>query len=52
VENDKKSSVTPPSPQTNLKGKKARHLECMLGSSHWPNEILLPKEFVTIFGLG
>jgi hypothetical protein len=23
--------------------KKARHLECMLGPSHWPHEISLPK---------
>jgi hypothetical protein len=28
----------------NLKGKKARHLECMLGpSSHWLHKIFLPK---------
>jgi len=35
-----------------LKGKKTRHLECMLGPSHWLHEISLPKRvFVTIFGL-
>ncbi len=32
----------PPTPQ-NFKGKKARHLECMLGPSHWLHEISLPK---------
>jgi len=26
-----------------LKGKKARHLECLLGPSHWLHEISLPK---------
>jgi hypothetical protein len=39
-------------PLPNLKGKKARHLECMLGPSHWLHEFLFPKELVTIFGLG
>jgi hypothetical protein len=29
-------------PQT-LKEKNARHLECMLGPSHWLHEISLPK---------
>ncbi len=33
---------TNPSPP-NLKGKKARHFECMLGPSHWLHEISLPK---------
>jgi hypothetical protein len=43
----------PPPALPNIKGKKARHLECMLGPSHWLHEISLPKkEFVTIFGLG
>jgi len=27
----------------NLKGKKSRHLECMLGPSHWLHEISIPK---------
>jgi hypothetical protein len=27
----------------NLKGKKARRLECMLGPSHWLHEFLFPK---------
>jgi hypothetical protein len=38
---------------SNLRGKKARHLECTLGPCHWMHEISLPfpKEFVTIFGL-
>ncbi len=31
----------PPTPK--LKWKKARHLECMLGPSHWLREISLPK---------
>jgi hypothetical protein len=35
-----------------LKWKKARHLECLLGPSHWLQTFLFPKEFVTIFGLG
>jgi hypothetical protein len=35
----KKSLLSPPK----LKGKKARHLECMLGPSHWLHEISLPK---------
>jgi len=30
-------------PPPNLKGKKARQLECMLGLSHWLHEICLPK---------
>jgi len=37
----KKSFLHPP-PQ-NFKGKKARHLECMLGPSNWLHEISLPK---------
>jgi hypothetical protein len=32
-------------PHPNLKGKKSRHLACMHG-------LLIPKEFVTTFGLG
>jgi len=49
AENEKKSLPHPPQ---NIKGKKARHLECMLGPSHWLHEISLPKYLVTIFGLG
>ncbi len=30
-------------PPTNLKGKKTRHFDCMLGASHWLHEISLPK---------
>jgi hypothetical protein len=30
-------------PPPNIKGKKKRHLECMLGPSHWLYEISLPK---------
>ncbi len=39
-------------PTPNLKGKKAKHLGCLLGPSHWLQKFLFPKEFVTIFGLG
>jgi hypothetical protein len=42
------------SPPNNLKGKKARHLECMLGWA-FPFgclKFLFPNEFVTIFGPG
>jgi hypothetical protein len=35
-----------------LKRKKASHLECLLGPSHWLQKFLFPKEFVTVFGLG
>ncbi len=38
--NEKKSLFPPPQ---NIKGKKTRHLECMLGPSHWLHEIPLPK---------
>ncbi len=31
------------SPPQNLKGKKARHFDCMLGASHWLHEICLPR---------
>jgi hypothetical protein len=40
-----------PAPPPNLKGKKARHIDCMLGPSHWLQEILFPKEFISIFAL-
>jgi len=46
--NEKKSPLHP----QNIKGKKARHLECMLGPSHWLHEFFFPKDLVTIFGLG
>jgi hypothetical protein len=49
AKNEKKS---PPPPPQNIKGKKALHLECMLGPSHWLHEISLPKYLVTIFGPG
>jgi hypothetical protein len=45
----KKIFLTPACPKH--KRKKARHLECMLGPSHWLHDISLPKEFGTIFGL-
>jgi hypothetical protein len=31
------------SPLKNFKGRKVRHLECMLGPSHWLHEVSLPK---------
>jgi len=37
-----RNETTPP-PLPNLKSKKARHLECMLGPSYWLHEISLPK---------
>jgi hypothetical protein len=42
----------PPSFPPNLKGKNARHVECMLGPSIGCMKFLFPKEFLTIFGLG
>jgi hypothetical protein len=41
----KKKKILPlPTPTLlNLEGRKARHLECMLGASHWVHEISLPK---------
>jgi hypothetical protein len=39
---NEKKIFTPPS--QNIKRKKARHLECMLGPSHWLHEISLPKK--------
>jgi hypothetical protein len=39
--NEKK--ILPPLHPPNIKGKKAGHLECMLGPSHWLHEISLPK---------
>ncbi len=42
-----------PSPLKLKKGqKKARHLECMLGPSHWLHEISLPKRVGQHFGPG
>jgi len=38
---NEKNPLPPPPP--NLREKKARHLECMLGSSHWLHQIYLPK---------
>jgi hypothetical protein len=39
----KNLSRRPSTQPQNIKGKKARHLECMLGPSHWLHEISLPK---------
>jgi hypothetical protein len=47
-----KKIVSPPSFPPNLKGKNARHVECMLGPSIGCMKFLFPKEFLTIFGLG
>jgi hypothetical protein len=47
--NEKKS---PPTPPQNIKGKKARHLGCMLGPSHWLHEISLPKRLGHHFSPG
>ncbi len=42
-----------PLPLLNLKrGEKARHLECMLGPSHWLHEISFPKRVGQHFGPG
>jgi len=38
----KKKCFSPPLPP-NLKRTNARHLECMVGPSHWQHEICLPK---------
>jgi hypothetical protein len=40
-----------PSPP-NLKREKARHLECMLGPSHWLHAIPLPKRVCDDFWSG
>jgi hypothetical protein len=45
--NEKKPSPHPPWPQ-NLKGIKARHLECTLGPSIGCMKFLFPKKFITI----
>jgi len=41
LEKRKKEKKNPPPP--NFKMKKASHLECMLGPSHWLHEISLPR---------
>jgi hypothetical protein len=50
--NEKKSSRPFRPSSQNLKGRKARHLECTLGPSIGCMKFLFPTEFVTIFGLG
>ncbi len=44
-ENEKKQKKNsfPTTPTQNLKGRKARHLECMRGPSNWLHEISLPR---------
>jgi len=44
----KKNPSLPPFPP-NLKGKKARNLECLLGPSHWLHELSLPKRVSSPF---
>jgi hypothetical protein len=47
-----KNEKNPP-PNSKLKRKKSRHLECMLQPTHWLHMyIWFPKMLVTIFGLG
>jgi len=48
--NEKKpSSHPPPGPfSQNLKGIKARHLECTVGPSIGCMKFLFPKEFITV----
>jgi hypothetical protein len=41
-----------PHPPQNKKGKKWRHLECMLGPSHWLHEISLSQRLGHHFWLG
>jgi len=42
----------PTPPPQNIKGKKARHLECMLMPSRWLQQISLPKKLGHHFGHG
>ncbi len=37
--------LPPPTPPQNIKEKETRHLECMVGPSHWLHEISLSKRF-------
>jgi hypothetical protein len=47
--NEKKSSPPPLCPSSqNLKGIKARHLECTLGPSIGYMKLLFPKEFIIV----
>jgi hypothetical protein len=52
----KRKSLSPPlpapHPPQNIKGKKERHLEWMLGPSHWLHEISLPKRLCHHFWHG
>jgi hypothetical protein len=52
VGNKGKKKKNPPLPPQNLKGKKSRHFECMLGLPIGCMKFLFPKLLVTIFGLG
>jgi hypothetical protein len=42
----------PPSPQKNIKGKKASQVSACLGLPVGCMKFLFPKDLVTIFGLG
>jgi hypothetical protein len=47
MKNEKRNLSPQPPTHTQknyLKGKKARHLECMLGHSNWMHAISLPKK--------
>jgi hypothetical protein len=49
----KKNPPRPPPPTTqNLKGKRSRHFECMLGLPIGCMKFIFPKLLVTLFGLG
>jgi hypothetical protein len=43
VGNKGKKKKNPPSPTQNLKEKKSKHFECMLGLPHWLHEIFISK---------
>jgi hypothetical protein len=51
LEENKGKKTSSPTPQ-NLKEKKSRHFKCLLNLPIGGMKFLLPKLFVTIFGLG
>jgi hypothetical protein len=51
-EQRRKEKKSFPPPKKNLKGKKSRHFECILGLPIGCMKFLFPKLLVTIFGLG
>jgi hypothetical protein len=44
--------INPPPPRSNLKGKKPKHFESMIGPSHWLDEIPFRKTVCHNFSLG